>query len=35
VLKDIIWSTFEKTGEIDFYLFYKEIDQKEEKKNKN
>jgi hypothetical protein len=33
VLKEMIWSTFEKTGKIDLYLFYKEIDQKKEKKN--
>ncbi|MEN8906626.1 MAG: YqzL family protein [Clostridiales bacterium] len=35
MLKEMMWSTFEKTGKIDFYLFYKEIDQKKEKKTKN
>lgn len=28
MLKEFAWETFEKTGNIDSYMFYKEIDQK-------
>lgn len=28
MLKDFVWKTFEKTGSIDSYVFYKEIKEK-------
>jgi hypothetical protein len=30
VLKDFIWKTFEDTGDINSYMFYREIDRNEE-----
>jgi len=28
MLRDLIWKAFEKTGEIDKYIFYKEVSEK-------
>ena len=28
MLKEFIWRTFEDTGDIDFYVFYKEFEDK-------
>jgi len=30
VLKDFIWKAFEDTGDINSYMFYREIDRSEE-----
>jgi hypothetical protein len=33
MLRDLIWKAFEKTGEIDKYIFYKEVSEKGYVKN--
>ncbi|MDP4180949.1 MAG: YqzL family protein [Bacillota bacterium] len=33
MLRDLLWNAFEKTGEIDKYIFYKEISEKDVVKN--
>lgn len=35
MLKDFVWKTFESTGDIDKYVFYKEIEEKSREKDKS
>lgn len=32
--RDIIWNLFNKTGSVDFYLLYKNVESKEDMYNK-
>lgn len=33
MLQDFVWNTFEKTGNVDAYLFYKQVEQIHSDKN--